>query len=268
VTTAQCAISGFRLHDLGVQVKIATGDNPTVAQKLYADIGMPATRAMTGPELDQLSDDQLRAAAGQAGIFARVSPQQKARLIRVLRREGRAVGFLGDGVNDALALHDADVGISVEGATDVAKDAADVILLEKSLDVLADGVNEGRRIFANTIKYVLMGTASNFCNIFSAAAASAILTFLPLLPSQPPGRRRKPPIRSAVCTAAHRVHLPAGEPALDPAEPGRTRQDRCGSSALEPGPSWALLLNRAARRWIRWVRPRRVRCSVLGRGCW
>jgi len=174
----------MRLHDLGVQVKIATGDNAKVAQKLYADIGMPATRAMTGPELDQLSDDQLRAAAGQAGIFARISPEQKARLIRVLRREGRAVGFLGDGVNDALALHDADVGISVEDATDVAKDAADVILLEKSLDVLADGVNEGRRIFANTIKYVLMGTASNFGNIFSAAAASAILPFLPLLPSQ------------------------------------------------------------------------------------
>ena len=174
----------MRLNDLGVQVKIATGDNATVAQKLYADIGMPATRAMTGPELDQLSDDQLRAAAAQAGIFARVSPEQKARLIRVLRHEGRAVGFLGDGVNDALALHAADVGISVQGATDVAKDAADVILLEKSLDVLADGVNEGRRIFANTIKYVLMGTASNFGNIFSAAAASAILAFLPLLPSQ------------------------------------------------------------------------------------
>jgi P-type Mg2+ transporter len=142
----------MRLHDLGVQVKIATGDNATVAQKLYADIGMPATQAMTGPELDQLSDDQLRAAAERAGIFARVSPEQKARLIRVLRREGRAAGFLGDGVNDALALHDADVGISVDTAADVAKDAADVILLEKSLDVLADGVYEGRRIFANTIK--------------------------------------------------------------------------------------------------------------------
>jgi Mg2+-importing ATPase len=121
-----------RLNDLGVQVKIATGDNAKVAQKLYADIGMPATRAITGPELDQLSDNQLRAAADQAGIFARVSPEQKARLIRVLRREGRAVGFLGDGVNDALALHGADVGISVDDATDVAKDAADVILLEKS----------------------------------------------------------------------------------------------------------------------------------------
>ncbi|MCW2675824.1 MAG: Mg(2+) transport ATPase, P-type [Modestobacter sp.] len=116
--------------------------------------------------------------------IARVNPEQKARLIRLLRRRGRAVGFLGDGVNDALALHAADVGVSVGTATDVAKDAADVILLEKDLGVLAGGVTEGRRIFANTIKYVLMGTSSNFGNMFSAAAASAVLPFLPMLPSQ------------------------------------------------------------------------------------
>ena len=119
-----------------------------------------------------------------ASVFARISPEQKARLISVLRRTGRSVGFLGDGVNDALALHSADVGISVDTATDVAKDAADVVLLEKDLGVLATGVAEGRRIFANTIKYVLMGTSSNFGNMFSAAAASAVLTFLPMLPSQ------------------------------------------------------------------------------------
>jgi Mg2+-importing ATPase len=117
-------------------------------------------------------------------VFARISPAQKARIVRVRRHAGGDVAFLGDGVNDALALHAADVGISVDTATDVAKDAADAILLEKDLDVLADGVVEGRRIFANTIKYVLMGTSSNFGNMFSAAGASMILSFLPMLPSQ------------------------------------------------------------------------------------
>ena len=117
-------------------------------------------------------------------MFARVSPEHKARIVRAQRLSGGGVAFLGDGVNDALALHAADVGISVESATDVAKDAADVILLEKDLNVLADGVAEGRRIFANTIKYVLMGTSSNFGNMFSAAGASLFLSFLPMLPSQ------------------------------------------------------------------------------------
>ena len=117
-------------------------------------------------------------------MFARVSPEDKARIVRIQRKSGGGVAFLGDGVNDALALHAADVGISVDSATDVAKDAADVILLEKDLDVLADGVAEGRRIFANTIKYVLMGTSSNFGNMFSAAGASLFLSFLPMLPSQ------------------------------------------------------------------------------------
>ncbi|HEX3002960.1 MAG TPA: HAD-IC family P-type ATPase, partial [Angustibacter sp.] len=111
-------------------------------------------------------------------------PEQKARIVRSLRAQGRAVGFLGDGVNDALALHAADVGISVDSGTDVAQDAADIILLQKDLDVLADGIAGGRRIFANTMKYVLMGTSSNFGNMFSAAAASAVLPFLPMLPAQ------------------------------------------------------------------------------------
>jgi Mg2+-importing ATPase len=117
-------------------------------------------------------------------VFARVSPEQKARIVRAERRRGHDVAFLGDGVNDALALHAADVGISVDTATDVAKDAADVILLAKDLDVLADGVAEGRRIFANTVKYVLMGTSSNVGNMVSAAGASAFLSFLPMLPGQ------------------------------------------------------------------------------------
>jgi P-type Mg2+ transporter len=117
-------------------------------------------------------------------VFARVSPDQKSRIIKVARRTGKDVAFLGDGVNDAVALHHADVGISVDSGTDVAKDAADVVLLEKDLGVLAEGVMEGRRIFANTMKYVLMATSSNFGNMFSAAGASVFLSFLPMLPSQ------------------------------------------------------------------------------------
>jgi Mg2+-importing ATPase len=117
-------------------------------------------------------------------VFARIGPDQKSRIIKVARRSGKDVAFLGDGVNDAVALHHADVGISVNSGTDVAKDAADVVLLDKDLGVLAEGVMEGRRIFANTMKYVLMATSSNFGNMFSAAGASAFLSFLPMLPSQ------------------------------------------------------------------------------------
>ena len=136
------------------------------------------------PTSSALDDDSSRRRDPATTVFARVSPEDKARIVRVQRRTGGGVAFLGDGVNDALALHAADVGISVDSGTDVAKDAADVILLEKDLDVLADGVAEGRRIFANTIKYVLMGTSSNFGNMFSAAGASLFLSFLPMLPSQ------------------------------------------------------------------------------------
>ncbi|MEY9851784.1 Mg2+-importing ATPase [Leifsonia sp. EB41] len=173
-----------RLADLGVGVKIATGDSAVVAERVCAELGMPGAGTLTGEAVDALDDAQLAESARAATIFARVSPEQKARIIRVLRQKGRAVGFLGDGVNDALALHSADIGISVDSAVDVAKDAADVLLLDKDLDVLADGVTEGRRIFANTIKYVLMGTSSNFGNMFSASIASVILPFLPMLPGQ------------------------------------------------------------------------------------
>jgi Mg2+-importing ATPase len=173
-----------KLAALGIAVKIATGDSAVVAEKVLADIGIESGGTLTGSDIDALSDDDLTVAVKDATIFARVSPEQKARVIRLLRHSGRAVAFLGDGVNDALALHQADIGISVESAADVAKDAADVLLLDKDLGVLADGVVEGRRIFANTIKYVLMGTSSNFGNMFSAAVASAILPFLPMLPGQ------------------------------------------------------------------------------------
>ena len=173
-----------QLANLGIELKIATGDNPQVAEKVCADLGLTSRGAITGSALEQLDDAAFNDAVRDHTIFARISPEQKARLVASARRTGRSVGFLGDGVNDALALHAADVGISVDTATDVAKDAADVILLEKDLGVLATGIAEGRRIFANTIKYVLMGTSSNFGNMFSAAAASALLPFLPMLPSQ------------------------------------------------------------------------------------
>ncbi|HEX6921559.1 MAG TPA: magnesium-translocating P-type ATPase, partial [Actinomycetes bacterium] len=173
-----------RLAALGVRVKVLTGDNPAVAASVCHELGLPPGRVLSGADVESADDARLAELIGQATVFARVSPQHKARIVRAQRQAGAGVGFLGDGVNDAVALHDADVGISVDTATDVAKDAADVILLEKDLGVLADGVVGGRRIFANTIKYALMGTSSNFGNMFSAAGASAFLSFLPMLPSQ------------------------------------------------------------------------------------
>ncbi|WP_431893749.1 cation-translocating P-type ATPase [Micromonospora haikouensis] len=173
-----------RLAALGVTVKVITGDHPAVAVRVCEQLGLPVTGVLTGADLARLDDAALPAAIERASVFARVSPEDKARLVRAQRTAGRDVAFLGDGVNDALALHAADVGISVDTGTDVARDAADVLLLDKDLDVLADGVTEGRRIFANTIKYVLMGTSSNFGNMFSAAGASAFLPFLPMLPGQ------------------------------------------------------------------------------------
>ena len=173
-----------RLMAMGIEVKVATGDNAKVAEKVCADLGLASKGTVVGAELESLDDADFEAATRDQHDLRPDLPEQKARIIVAARRAGRSVGFLGDGVNDALALHAADVGISVDTAADVAKDAADVVLLEKDLGVLADGVAEGRRIFANTIKYVLMGTSSNFGNMFSAAAASAVLSFLPMLPSQ------------------------------------------------------------------------------------
>jgi Mg2+-importing ATPase len=178
------AASLKRLADLGITVKVVTGDNAVVAEKVCRELGLDVGAAMTGTDIAALDDDSLRARVVDTTIYARVSPEQKARLIRAHRTADRDVAFLGDGVNDAVALHAADVGISVDSAADVAKDAADIVLLEKDLGVLADGVSEGRRTFANTMKYVLMGTSSNFGNMFSAAVASTFLSFLPMLPSQ------------------------------------------------------------------------------------
>jgi P-type Mg2+ transporter len=173
-----------RLRGLGIEVKVVTGDNDRVARKVCAGLAMEAGEVLTGADLEDMDDRVLAAALPATAIFARVSPEQKSRIIRVQRGLGADVAFLGDGVNDAVALHDADVGISVDTASDVAKDAADIVLIKKDLGVLADGVVEGRRIFSNTIKYVLMGTSSNFGNMFSAAGASIFLKFLPMLPTQ------------------------------------------------------------------------------------
>jgi len=181
---ADAGASIAKLGSLGVTVKVITGDNPVVAGKVCRDLGLDVEQVRTGAEVERLDDDGLAAAIGHTTVFARISPDQKSRIIKVARRTGVDVAFLGDGVNDAVALHAADVGISVESATDVAKDAADIVLLDKDLGVLADGVMEGRRIFANTLKYVLMATSSNFGNMFSAAGASLFLSFLPMLPSQ------------------------------------------------------------------------------------
>ena len=173
-----------QLNALGIVVKIITGDNGAVAAKVCHDNGMVVAGVLTGDDLERLDDDALAAAIPGTTVFARVNPDQKARIVKIARRDGADVAFMGDGVNDAVALHVADVGISVDSATDVAKDAADIVLLDKDLAVLATGVTEGRRIFANTLKYVLMATSSNFGNMFSAAGASLFLTYLPMLPSQ------------------------------------------------------------------------------------
>ena len=184
VPKVDAAASVATLERIGIEVKVITGDNGLVASKVCRDIRLHNRGVLTGTEIDELDDDALGGAIPDTTVFARVSPDQKARIIKVARRTGVDVAFMGDGVNDAVALHAADVGISVDSATDVAKDAADIVLLERDLGVLAEGVIEGRRTFANTLKYVLMATSSNFGNMFSAAGASLFLSFLPMLPSQ------------------------------------------------------------------------------------
>jgi len=167
-----------------VEVKVVTGDNEWVTQHVCAQVGLPVKGMLTGTQVDQLDDHALSVHAQRANLFCRVSPPQKSRILRALRHRGHVVGYLGDGVNDAPSLHDADVGISVDSAVDVAKEAADLILLEHDLDVLHDGVIEGRRTFANVMKYIMMATSSNFGNMFSMAGAALFLPFLPMLPAQ------------------------------------------------------------------------------------
>jgi Mg2+-importing ATPase len=169
---------------LGVKVKILTGDSEMVTEKICREVGFAVSGILLGEELEKLSDEKLREVVTTTNVFAKVTPSQKARIIEALKFGGHTVGFLGDGVNDVLALHNADVGISVNSAVDVAKDAANIVLLKKSLEVIAQGIKEGRRTFANTIKYILMGTSSDFGNMVSAAVASLFLPFLPMLPVQ------------------------------------------------------------------------------------
>jgi len=172
------------LRQAGVRTKILTGDNELVTQKICRDVGLPTDNVVTGDRLRGLSDEELAKVANQATVLARLTPGQKEGIIRALQRSGHVVGFMGDGINDAPALKAADVGISVDSAVDVAKEAADIILLEKSLTVLDDGILEGRRVFANIIKYIRMGASSNFGNMFSVVGASYLLPFLPMAPIQ------------------------------------------------------------------------------------
>jgi Mg2+-importing ATPase len=173
-----------RLRNLGVVLKIITGDNHLVAANISQQMGLTNTKILTGPDLSHLSDSALLRKVGGVDVFAEIEPNQKERIILALKKAGNVVGYMGDGINDASALHAADVGISVESAVDVAKDAADIVLLEKGLDVLVQGVLEGRTTFANTLKYVFMATSANFGNMFSMAGISLFLPFLPMLPKQ------------------------------------------------------------------------------------
>jgi Mg2+-importing ATPase len=168
----------------GVAVKIVTGDNERVTRHVCLQLGVPIEGVLTGSEVAAMNDDALRARVESVNLFCRVNPAQKNRIILALKARGRVVGYLGDGINDAPSLHTADVGISVEGAVDVAKQAADMILLERDLMVLHAGILEGRRTFGNVMKYIMMATSSNFGNMFSMAAATLFLPFLPMLPLQ------------------------------------------------------------------------------------
>jgi Mg2+-importing ATPase len=173
-----------RLRNLGISLKFVTGDNALVAANVSRQAGLVDAQIMTGAELRQISDVALIQRAANTQVFAEVEPNQKERIILALKKAGNVVGYMGDGINDASALHAADVGISVANAVDVAKEAADIVLLEKDLAVLEKGVREGRVTFANTLKYIFMATSANFGNMFSMAGASLFLPFLPLLPTQ------------------------------------------------------------------------------------
>jgi Mg2+-importing ATPase len=173
-----------QLNHLGISLKIITGDNKLVAANVSQQVGLSNQQILTGSDLRSMSDEALLKQVNDISIFAEVEPNQKERIILALKKSGNVVGYIGDGINDASALHASDVGISVDSAVDVAKDAADIVLLEKDLGVLVQGVREGRMTFANTLKYVFMATSANFGNMFSMAGASLFLPFLPLLPEQ------------------------------------------------------------------------------------
>ena len=180
--TALYAIKALREH--GISIKVLTGDNELVSRKICGEVGIPTSEMLLGSQVEALTDDALAEAAERTTLFARVSPAHKQRIIVALRSRGHVVGYMGDGINDAPALRAADIGISVDTAVDIAKESADMILLEKSLMVLEEGVLEGRKVFANILKYIRMGASSNFGNMFSVLGASAFLPFLPMTPIQ------------------------------------------------------------------------------------
>ena len=180
--TARPAIEALRKH--GVDVKVLTGDNDLVSRKVCFEVGIPTDITFIGTQIEQMSDAELEEKAEKATLFARLSPAHKQRIVRALQAKGHVVGFMGDGINDAPGLRAADVGISVDSAVDIAKESADVILLEKSLLVLEEGILEGRNVFANILKYIRMGASSSFGNMFSVLGASAFLPFEPMLPIQ------------------------------------------------------------------------------------
>jgi Mg2+-importing ATPase len=170
------------LRKLGVSVKVLTGDNEIVTKKICKEVGIPVTDILLGSDLEQMEDKELESKIDGVSILAKLNPSQKSRVVKLLQAKGHTVGFLGDGINDAAALRDADVGISVDTAVDIAKESADIILLENDLMVLRKGVIYGRRTFGNIIKYIKMTASSNFGNMFSVLGASAFLPFLPMLP--------------------------------------------------------------------------------------
>lgn len=172
------------LYEHGLDIKVLTGDNDIVTKKIAKEVGIPITSVFLGTDIEGVSDEKLYEMALKSSILAKLSPTQKERVIRVLQEHGHVVGFLGDGINDAQALKQADVGISVDTAVDIAKESADILLLEKGLNVLEEGVIEGRRVFGNINKYIKITASSNFGNIFSVLVASAFLPFLPMLPIQ------------------------------------------------------------------------------------
>lgn len=174
----------LRLREVGVSLKMITGDNRWVAAQVARDVGLSSGELLCGADLKAMNDGALTQRAGRVDVFAEVEPNQKERIILALKKAGHVVGYLGDGINDASALHAADVGISVDQAADVAKEAADIVLLEHDLGVLVGGILAGRQTFANTLKYIFMATSANFGNMFSMAGASLFLPFLPLLPEQ------------------------------------------------------------------------------------
>ncbi|MEG0627598.1 MAG: magnesium-translocating P-type ATPase [Enterococcus sp.] len=180
--SAKPAINSLQQH--GVAVKVLTGDNAIVAQKVCQDVGIPAKNYVLGNQVDEMSEEELCQAAETTNLFAKLNPMQKSRIIETLQSKGHTVGFMGDGINDAPALRKADVGISVDTAADITKDASSIILLEKSLSVLEYGVIEGRRVFSNMMKYIKITISSNFGNVFSILVASAFLPFLPMLSLQ------------------------------------------------------------------------------------